>query len=129
VTIRLNKNWRCRTRIRKLVALYSPDAVVLETPEHSLRHKRVRQLLKNIAADMGKQGIPVHQYSREQVLDVFASFSVRSKHAIARKIAEWFPDLDTMLPTRQRKFYEPEDERYGMFDAAALVLVHLYLTK
>lgn len=52
VTIRLNKNWRCRTRIRKLVDLYSPDAVVLETPEESLRHKRVRRLLKNIAVEI-----------------------------------------------------------------------------
>ena len=128
MTIRLNKNWRCRKHIQRIIKLHSPDAVILETIEPSLRRSRVRSLIRGITADMNKQTIPVYSYTREQILNVFASFGARSKHSIARRIAEWFPELKPMLPKR-RKFYEPEDERYGIFDAAALILVHLYLAE
>ena len=88
---------------------------------------RVKQLLKDIAKSAERKEIPVQSYSREQIKDVFSTFNVSTKYAIAQKLIEWFPELEDNVP-KIRQPWKSEDYYMGLFDALSLGLTHLYLT-
>ncbi len=67
-------------------------------------------------------------YHRNAILFAFSDFGKSTKHEIAEAIAEWLPELSQRLP-KKREFYMSEAPEYGIFDAAALALTHLYLDK
>ncbi len=126
--IRFCKNKRILKRISKLVDLYQPKTIIIEQSKGSLRCGRVQRLLNMIEQWAKKNDVEVARYSRDQILEVFGQFGKKSKHEIASMIAEWLPELAPRLPTK-RKCYEPESEQYGIFDAVALAVTHMYLTE
>ena len=88
-----------------------------------LAFKNFLDAITKIAAGYG---IPVYQYSREQVKDVFEIFGAKTKFERAHKIIETIPALASRAP-KIRKPYMDEDYNMGVFDAVALVFVHQYL--
>ncbi len=124
---RVCKNKRCLARIKKLITMYQPETIVIEQSKQSLRCERVKDLLDSVKGLARKNDIAIATYTREQVLETFGEFGKRTKHEIAQTIAEWLPELAPRLPSKRRCF-ETESEQYGIFDAAALALAHMYLT-
>lgn len=123
--LRIQKNRRSLARIKKLIDFYNPDVIVIEEPINSLRKKRVEGLIAQIEKLAVNQEIKVRKYSRAEVQDVFTQFGASTKHEIATTIADWFSELALKLPEKRALGYA-EDERYGIFDAAALGLTYYY---
>jgi hypothetical protein len=116
-----NKNARCLTRIASLLALHTPDVLVLQdmSERGTLRASRIQELNRRIAELADQYGIRVRRFSRAQVLDYFAELGGITKHGIAETIAKHVPALSLAVPPA-RKAWTSEDARMGIFDAAAL---------
>src|SRR5439155_23231377 len=115
-----DKNARCLRRIDSLLALHTPDVLVLQDmSEHGTRRaRRIRQLNRH-AAELAEQcGMLVSTYSRAQVVEHFAELGAVTKHKIAEAIAKHIPALDLYVPPA-RKPWMSEHARMGIFDAAA----------
>jgi len=119
------KNALCLERIDALVARYLPDVVVLEAYDGkgSHRRRRVRSLIRSIQRLAVKRGARKRAFSRAEIRKAFGSLDKTTKHPIATEIAHRYPQLGWHLPG-VRKFYESEDERMSIFDAAALAVTY-----
>jgi hypothetical protein len=117
------RNERCLRMIAALLLRYSPDLIVLQdtSPSGTLRSKPVQALNTSIAEMAEQHGVPVRQYSRDNVRLAFGELKPPTKHAIAETIARHIPAFERYLPT-VRKRWNPEDTRMHLFDAAALAL-------
>src|SRR5262249_52228223 len=83
------KNARCLKRVESLLALYSPDALVLQHMSKSdNRAPRIQQLNRNIA-ELGKgYDLVVNTYRRTELRECFARhFDAATKQRIAEAIA------------------------------------------
>lgn len=126
--VRGEKNAGCLSRIQGLIRLYKPEVIVLESPRScdTRRCDRVQSLLKDIRTQAGAWGVRVSVFSREQVREVFAPVGAKTKHQIAKVLADRYREE---LSPRMPPFRQPwmsEDERMAMFDAAALAVVFFY---
>lgn len=63
--------------------------------------------------------LPVALVTRRAVQDAFAE-SGRTKHDIAKAIADEYPELAARLPA-ERKLWLPEDQQMNIFDAISFV--------
>lgn len=126
--IRVHINGRALLRIKKLCRMYQPDTLIIENPVYvgSRRSERIKQFVTRVREYCEKNGITAVLYSPSQVREVFCNFSAKTKYERAEKIAQWVLELTEYLP-RKRKCYETEPAQYAVFDAAALVITHLYL--
>jgi hypothetical protein len=102
-----------------------PVAVRAAAPG-SRRQPRVRRLIETLVSLAKKRGIAVYTVARSAVLSCFSSADQpATKHSIAMKLAEQFPELQPSLPRlRPRKAYESEDDRMSIFDAVAFAVTH-----
>jgi len=116
-----NKNARCLTRIASLLALHTPDVLVLQdmSERGTLRAPRIQELNRRIAELADQRGILVRTYSRAQVVEHFEEQGARTKQRIAETITKHIPALGLYVP-KVRKPWMSEDARMGIFDAAAL---------
>ena len=114
------KNARCLTRIASLLALHTPDVLVLQdmSGRGTLRAPRIQELNRRIAELADQRGILVRTYSRAQVIEYFEQ-GARTKQRIAETITKHIPALGLYVP-KARKPWMSEDARMGIFDAAAL---------
>jgi hypothetical protein len=119
------KNALCLKRVEELLRRYAPDVVVLEAYDGrgSHRRRRVRSLIRSIRRLAARKRFRSRAFSREQIRRAFATLGKTTKHPIAYEIARRFPELAPRLPDA-RKFYESEDERMSIFDAASLALTY-----
>ncbi len=117
------KRVRCLERVESLLQRYRPDALVLEDylGEGSRRCRRVRSLIRGIAAVGRRHRLVVRYVSRAAVREAFADSGGTTKQAIATSIAFRFPELSPRLPPI-RKTWMTEDERMNIFDAASFAL-------
>lgn len=124
---RINTHRRCLKKLRKLLAHYQPQVLILQNPgtHKGRRATQTARLLKDAARLATAQGMTVQSYPQADIQDVFARFKVRTKHEIAVTIAEWLPELEPALP-RKRKPWMGEDERMNVFDAVALSIAYYY---
>jgi Holliday junction resolvasome RuvABC endonuclease subunit len=115
------KNPRSLKKIQDLLALYPPDALVLEDyrGEGSRRSRRIEKLTDAAAELAAKGRIPVATFSRGEVRTAFAEAGAATKAEIAHAIADEFPELEPRLPP-VRKLWMSEDVRMNIFDAVAL---------
>jgi hypothetical protein len=116
-----DKNARCLTRIASLLALHTPDVLILQDmSEHGTRRARRIEQLNYHAAELADQrGTFVRTYSRAQVVECFAEQGTTTKQKIAETIAKHIPALNLYVPPA-RKPWMSENARMGIFDAAAL---------
>jgi hypothetical protein len=102
---------------KKLLALLdelTPSAIVIRKPEV----RKNTKMLSTIERQARSRRIPVRFPSREDVNRAFVGFE-SNKFEVASVLAKQFPALASRLPPK-RKFYESEDYRIGIFDAAAV---------
>ena len=120
---------RCLKHIDALIALHTPDVLVLQDTSKTgtRRAPRIRALNRQALQLAKRRGVPVRTYSRAQVLDYFEEFGAQTKHRIAEIIAQHIPALSLYVPP-PRKPWKAADPRMGIFEAAALVWTYLQST-
>jgi Holliday junction resolvasome RuvABC endonuclease subunit len=124
-TVHGDKNTKSLAKVNELITHYQPDVVVLEdsSSKHSRRSGRIRALSRKIAAVAARRKVSVALFSPEQVRQVFFAEGKGTKYAIAKILANRFPDeLGSRLPPKRRPWMS-EDYRMNIFDAVALALM------
>ncbi|MBX3024694.1 hypothetical protein KF840_07275 [bacterium] len=108
-------------RVGDLIRRLAPDVLVIEDTSHRdcRRSQRVRRLLRGVAIAAAKLEICTRLLPAAVVRARFAALGATNKDAVARILAERFPELATFLPP-PRKPWRSEDERMAIFDALAL---------
>lgn len=121
--VRGDKNSACLKRVNDLIGRYQPDVIVLGNPtgKGSRRVLRVQELTQEILKLASSKRIKARSISRLQIINAFSPSGAFTKHQIASRIAEQFPELALRLPP-PRKRWMSEDERMSIFDAVALAL-------
>lgn len=129
-SVRINpiSNRKILDRIKKSIAYFRPTILVLTDPngKSSRTGKRTRRLIQNIITYAESEKLPVEQYSRDQVRDVFEGFGVVTKYEISQFLLTEFKELEPKKP-RERKLWISEDRNMGIFDALSLALSWFYL--
>src|ERR1700739_1087965 len=118
-----HKNDMAVRRISRLMASLVPDVLVLRASA-ALQAPRGRRLCKLVGSleELAKaKGITTVQFPREEVRRTFRYLGSPTRYAIARSIAKHIPSLDPYVPP-VRRFWEGEDRRMGIFDAAAMAM-------
>lgn len=117
---------RSLKHVGALLALHTPDVLVLQdtSSRGTRRVPRIQELNRRTLQLAKRRSILVRTYSRAQVLNYFEEFGAKTKHRIAKIIAEHIPALSLYVPP-PRKPWKSEDPRMGIFDAAALVWTYL----
>jgi Holliday junction resolvasome RuvABC endonuclease subunit len=115
------KHARSLRRADQLIQEYLPDVMIVEDAagDGSRRCERVERLLRDLRALAAKRGLRTWSFGRGAVRKAFASAGATTKEQIAGVLAAWYPELLLRLPP-PRKPWMSEDERMGIFDAAAL---------
>jgi Holliday junction resolvasome RuvABC endonuclease subunit len=123
-----NKNTGSIPRVKKLIAHYNPQVMVLEdtSVKESLRAPRVQVLTKRLVSVAENRFVKVAVFSQKRVRQVFFVDGSGTKHALAEIIANKIPEeLGFRLPLK-RKPWMSEDYRLAIFDAVGLALTYLY---
>lgn len=129
ITVRPICNGIILTRIEKFMDFFKPEIVVVRNAEAlAPTANRIKKLINAITELAIERGIAVHQYTREQIRDVFEVWGSSTKYQIAHKIIEWFPELANRAP-KIRKAWMEEDYNMGLFDALSLAITHAYVTE
>lgn len=124
-SVRINpiSNWKILERVKKSLDYFKPKIIVLLDPDSksSRTGNRTRNLLKNIIEYSESENLPVVQYSRDQIRDVFEIRGAVTKYEISKFLLIKFPELEPKRP-RERKLWESEDRNMAIFDALSLAL-------
>lgn len=104
-------------KLAELLDQFRPSAIVVRKPEPG-RYARKTRTLTTIQRRALSQGVPVRFVSRADVERAFVGFE-SNKHEVAAALAKQFPSLAPRLPP-ERKSWQSEDYRMGIFDAAAV---------
>ena len=95
---------RCLRHVDALLGLHAPDVLVLQDTSKTgtRRAPRIRALNRRTLQLAKRHGVPVHTYSRGQVLDYFEKFGAQTKQSIAETIAKHTPALSLYLPPARK---------------------------
>lgn len=117
-------------QVSSIVDYFNPTLLIVQDPDNKFSRQgyRVTKLIEAIHKRAEKQNIKIVSYSREQIRNVFSSFGATTKHEIASKLLQWFPELMPRAP-KVRKLWMKEDYNMGIFDALSLAITHAYLTE
>lgn len=120
---RQNKNAVSLAKVADLIRYYKPDVIVLENCERTGSHrcKRVQGLITAVIKLGAELKIRTRRFSPSQVRQAFADCGARTKHEIARAIADCLSELASRLPPLRRPWMS-EDYRMNIFDAVSLAL-------
>lgn len=119
-----DKNAKCIAKAKKLMDFYQPDVLVLQDVEAkgSRRAPRIKILHRQIVELAGKRKLKVTTFSKSQLLKLLLGDEKGTKHDMAQKLANDFPDeLASRLPPK-RKAWKSQDGRMDVFDALALAV-------
>lgn len=115
-------------RFKALLRRCAPNIVVIKDA-NTIDSVRMRKLINELTECAIEVGVPVHQYSRDQVKMIFAPYGCTTKQQIAECIINlWLPQLAHRKP-QPRGPWEPEDYNMAIFDAVALVMTHEFYAK
>jgi Holliday junction resolvasome RuvABC endonuclease subunit len=120
-----DKNSGAIRKVKEMIAHYHPEVMVLEdtAAKSSRRSSRIKTLTKRLVAVAESHTIKVAMFSQLQVRRVFLGDVNGTKDALAKIIAERFPEeLGFRLPPKRRE-WTSEDSRMNTFDAVALALM------
>lgn len=128
-TVRPLCNKQLIQRVTQLIDYTKPTVITVQDPAglHTRTGKRTQRLIRRIHALAKERNLNVHQYSREEIREVFEQFSARTKYEISQVLAKWHPQLKPHAPD-ERKLWAREDYWQGMFDALSLALTHYFLS-
>jgi hypothetical protein len=121
------KNRSCAKAVSQLIDWYRPEVLLLEDSKKCRRGQRVQQLILTLAAHAKQTRLKVRLISRSMVRRQFGRMGPSTNFAIAKALAERFPELAERLPP-ERKPWMSEDRRMAIFDAAAFAMVCLQST-
>lgn len=121
----VGKNSFVRRKVLRLIEYCSPDVLVIEDAALGRRCARVKKLLATLEKLARKLGLKIVKISHGGLLEAFANFGASTKHEIACRLSEYFPQLERLLPDK-RNIWDAEDTRYGVFDAAALGFAYYF---
>lgn len=123
-SVKGDKNMQCLVKMEKLIALYRPDALVLQdaTAKGSHRAPRIKMLNQQIIGVARKQRLSVTLFSGKQLRSFILGNAKGTKQEMAEMLVKHFPDeLVSRLPPRRRS-WESADFRMDIFDAVGLAV-------
>lgn len=128
--VRINpiSNRRVMERIKRSVDYFRPSIVIVQDPDgkSSRTGRRVRQLIEKIIAYAAELNLPVVQYSRDQIKEVFEQFGAVTKYEIAQVLLKEFKELTLKAP-QQRKLWTSEHRYMSIYDSLSLTMTWFYL--
>ena len=109
------------TKIAALLEDFQPSVVVAKEPpsRKKVNRARTRKVLELVRHKASLRGIRTRVFRRQTSRNPFGGEERLTKDKTATVLAERFAELRPVLPPK-RKFYESEDYRMSIFDAAAL---------
>lgn len=121
-------NRKVLERIKKCFDYFRPTLVIALDPDgkSSRVGRRTRKLINKIIKYAESEKLPVDQFTRDQIRDVFESFGKTTKYKIAKFLLTEFTELEPKRP-RERKLWTSEDRNMAIFDALSLALTWFYL--
>jgi hypothetical protein len=124
------KNRRCLKAVGALLQRYRPDVLILQDTSWTgtQRPQRITNLNAAVFKTAEDFAISICAFSRDQVRAAFSSVQPLTRHAIAQAIVRHIPAFEGYLP-EPRKWWNSEDPRMGLFDAAALALTFFHNIK
>lgn len=130
MTCRPLSNSKILKQVASMLDYFNPTLLIVQDPDnkYSRQGYRVAQLIETIQEKAEERNIKIVSYTREQIRNVFSSFGATTKHEIASKLLQWFPELMPRAP-KVRKLWMKEDYNMGIFDALSLAITHAYLTE
>jgi hypothetical protein len=109
----------CLRKVAKLVTRSEPSLILIEDLHHPTRRSaRATMLLEGIEELARKEKI-----GRKRSTAARRGAVRMTKHQVATKVAERFPELGPRLPAKRRAWMS-EDARMGMFVACAAALTY-----
>jgi len=128
--VRINpiSNRRVLEKIKQSLDYFRPSIVILLDPEgkSSRTGSRVKELIKKIVALAAELNLPVMQYSRDQIKDVFEQFGATTKYGISQVLLKEFTVLEAKSP-KERELWTSEDRNMVIFDSLSLAITWFYL--
>ena len=121
-------NRKVLERIKKCFDYFRPTLVIALDPDgkSSRVGRRTRKLINKIIKYAESEKLPVDQFTRDQIRDVFESFGKTTKYKIAKFLLTEFTELEPKRP-RERKLWMSEDRNMAIFDALSLGVTWFYL--
>jgi len=103
-----------------LIDLYKPGLILLEDVRHgSRRCERVQKLILDIKKLAKNGGMATREINKEELRKTFSPLGANTKDAIAKLMAEHFPDLAPHLPPPRPK-WKSQNPMIAIFMAAAM---------
>lgn len=114
-------------RIKQSIEYLRPSIVLVQDPmsNSSRTGDRVRKLINKIVKLAHNSKLPVKQYSRDKIREVFEQFGAITKYEISQLLITEFDELKLKLP-KKRKLWTSEDRNMAVFDALSLALTWYY---
>ncbi len=125
-SVKGDKNRQCLVKMEKLIALYRPDALVLQnaTAKGSHRAPRIKTLNQQAIEAARKHRLKVTLFSGKQSRSLLLGNVHGTKQEMAEMLVKHFPDeLASRLP-RKRRTWEGADARMDIFDAVGLAVAY-----
>lgn len=121
---------KAEARIHFILHKSRPTVLVLREigPDSRRYELKTLALRKVVQSDARLTHTRVGIILDSQLRDFFALHSARTEHEMATRIAERYPELVWRLP-HPRKPWEPQPRYMPLFDAAALALAFIELSK
>ena len=119
-----NKNAGALAWVNRFIEFYQPDLLVLPdvSADDTRRADRIKTLHRKIVAWAGKKQLKVRLISITRVRTQLLGEATGTKFAVAKMLAEKYPEaLGTRLPPKRRPWMS-EDPRMDIFDAVGLAV-------
>ncbi|WP_417455900.1 hypothetical protein [Kordiimonas sp.] len=119
------KNKVCVRKFKQLIEDCRPDILILEyiPDELNERRKRVAELINALGQIARVNHIRLFRYSRGEIKQAFEKHGITTKQAIAEKIGDMTPELQSLVPP-PRKLWDPEPDAMTYFSAVSLILTY-----
>jgi hypothetical protein len=110
----------------RILKTYNPSALIVRRTRGIHANPRKRIVAAAIKRRAKLHSVEVISIRSATMRHYFGRYNAATKYQIAQSVATLLPELAWKLP-RKRKPWETEHHRMSIFDAAAVVVVHLAL--
>lgn len=113
-------------RFERILQVYSPSAVIVRGAGRLNANLRKHEVATAIRQGAKQHGADVISVRPAAISHYFSRYDATTKYQVAQVVAATMPELAWKLPPKRRP-WESEHYRMSIFDAAAVVIVHLEL--